>query len=68
MSVDIEHYSIDKDHIYMIVKSVEEVSTDSQSLYINMIRIYKEQEIKNEDPKQLRKMGTNISFEGQSFQ
>ena len=47
-SVDIEHYSIDKDHIYMIVKSVEEVSTESQSLFINMIRIYQEREINNE--------------------
>lgn len=44
-SVDIEHYSIDKEHIYMIVKSVEEVSSGSQTLFINMIRIYQEQEI-----------------------
>lgn len=49
-SVDIEHYSIDKDHIYMIVKSVEEVSTESQSLSVNMIRIYQEKEITIDDP------------------
>ena len=66
-SVDIEHYSIDKDHIYMIVKSLEEVSTEFQSFFINMIRIYQEREINTGDQKSksLNKIGANGSIEGQ---
>lgn len=51
----------------MIVKSLEEVSTESQSLFINMIRIYQEREINTEDQKSksLNKIGANGSIEGQ---
>lgn len=53
MSVDIDHYSIDKDNIFMIAKSVESVSTpdtgdDSETkkeVYYTVIKIFKEQEV-----------------------
>ena len=53
LSVDVEHYSIDKDNIYMIAKSVECISTpdvgdndeDKKEVIYTVVKIYKEKEV-----------------------
>lgn len=37
------HYTLNKDMVFMIAKSVEEITTEKQSIGTNVIRIYQEQ-------------------------
>ena len=41
-SVDIMHFSLSKSQVFMIVKSVEEIIGENQSVGISVMRIYKE--------------------------
>lgn len=71
LSVDVDHYSIDKHNIFMIVKTVESIATipdadeseAKQEVIYTVVKIYKEQEvIVKERLKNLKTQASNVAF------